>query len=282
MTPAPYQSCQTFRDVLKRQRSNFFSSFFFLPKPKRQALKKIYGFARIIDDCVDELDDVAEKEEALNFWQGHLQKIYRNAPDHPLMRELAPVIRRYSIPEKYFLGLIEGCRLDIKKTSYETFEELLRYCYRVASLIGLMCLKIFEYDSDTSEQMAIDLGYAFQLTNILRDVGQDLAVGRIYLPKNEMARFGYCPADLKNKVRNKNFFAMMDFFYKLTEGYYQKAFLEFKKDKANRLIAARIMARFYFAILKKIRKKNYPVFLERVSLSGFEKMGLICSGIFKK
>lgn len=278
MSSIPYNNCKTFKEVLEKHNSNFFSSFYFLSKPKREALTKIYGFARIIDDCVDEVNDPQEKEKALHFWQEHLQKIYQNQEDHPLMTELSQVIRQYRIPEKYFLGLIEGCRLDIKKFSYDTFEELLKYCYHVASLVGLMCLKVFEYESVTADQMAIDLGFAFQLTNILRDVGQDLEAGRIYLPKNEMARFGYSSNELKHRVRNKNFFSMLDAFYTFTEGYYQKAFLEFKKDKANRLIAAKIMARFYFAILKKIRKKKYPVFDTKVSLTFFEKAKLLFWG----
>lgn len=269
----PYIQARSCADVLKKNRSNFFLSFWFLDKEKRQALNKIYGFARVADDCVDELSDPHEQHQALDFWTAEICKLYRHSEKlHPFMLDLKPVVERFAIPQDYFFGLLEGCRMDVDKKRYASFTELYEYCYRVAGLVGLMCLRIFEYESPTAKEFAINLGLAFQLTNILRDVKDDLKMGRIYFPASEMEKFGYGEKDFLTGVENENFFNFVIFFSGRAEEYYQKACEEFAKDASGKLVAARVMALSYRRILDKIKKQGFPVMHERVSLNPWEKV----------
>lgn len=277
----PYLNAASAADVNRQNRSSFFASFRFLTPERRQALSVVYAFFRIVDDCVDEVSDPHDKKHALDFWAEELTAVYHGEPAQPVMRELQEVVRFYGIPENHFAGLIDGCRMDIEKMRYETMAELEAYCYRVAGLVGLTCMKIFGYESEGSEKAAIDLGFAFQLTNILRDVGNDLAIGRIYLPKDEMRRFGYSEEDLVKGIENENFFALMNEFYRLAHASYQLAFEEFRKDKMGLLLAARAMAEVYFSILKKIHRENYPVLRRKVRLNWFEKTKLMLPLLWK-
>lgn len=271
----PYINASSAADINRQNRSSFFASFRFLTPERRQALSVVYAFFRIADDCVDELENPADKKRALDFWASELNAVYHGEPAQPVMRELQGVIRRYGIPENYFTGLIDGCRMDIVKTRYETMAELKEYCYRVASLVGLSCMKIFGYESSSSEKAAVDLGFAFQLTNILRDVGGDLKIGRIYLPQAEMRRFGYSEDDLVKGIENENFFALMNELARVAESHYEPAFAEFLQDEKGLLIATKAMAKVYFAILQKIRREHYPVLRRKVSLNWFEKLKLM-------
>jgi len=281
-TNIPHFNAQSCDQITQASNSNFISSFKFLPKEKTDALTKIYAFFRIADDCVDELESSEDKQIALNYWKGELLKIYRNESAHPVMEELKIVILKYQIPENYFTGLIDGCQNDITKFRYETFQDLYDYCYKVAGLVGLTCLKIFEYDSPTSKQMAIDLGLAFQLTNIIRDIQSDLKLNRIYLAKEDMLNFSYTEQELINGIENQAFQNLMAYYANKAENYYQSAFAEFKKDKDNKLIAAKIMARVYHQILKKIQKKHFHVFDKKISLNFIEKLYLVFPFFLKR
>lgn len=275
-SPIPYLHAGSCQDVLKTSRSNFFVAFRFLSPEKRAALNRIYGFARVADDCVDEIRDAASQQAALDFWRGEIRKMYQSGQVlHPLVQDLLVAVRRFSIPEDLFLGLLEGCAMDVKKHRYENFSELHEYCYRVAGLVGMMCLKVFEYDSPTAKDFAINLGLAFQLSNILRDVKDDLKIGRIYFPRDEMSQFGVTENQLMAKRADANVLNYFKFFADRAELHYQKATGEFSKDQDQKLIAARVMMHSYHAILKKIRAKGFPVLEYRVSLNVFEKLGLM-------
>lgn len=272
----PYLHARSCRDVLKTSHSNFFLAFRFLNREKREALNRIYSFARVADDCVDELRDPHSQQAALDFWCGEIRKMYRSGQGlHPLVADLVVAVRRFAIPEDLFLGLLEGCAMDVTKHRYANFEELYEYCYHVAGLVGMMCLKIFEYDSPTAKDFAVNLGLAFQLSNILRDVKDDLKLGRIYFPRDEMSQFGVSEELLMAGRADENVLNYFKFFADRAESYYRKAAEEFSRDKNRKLIAARVMMLSYHAILKKIRAKNFPVLEYRVSLNAFEKLGLM-------
>lgn len=261
--------------ITAQSKSNFSSAFFFLPKEKRIAIRRVYAFFRIVDDVVDEEADPVRAKAMLNSLRQELLQTYQGNPQHPLFAELKESIDRYKIPADYFLKLIEGCEMDMTKSRYETFEELYEYCYRVASMVGLVCMKIFEYQSPTSDKTAIDLGIALQLTNIIRDMGVDLKKNRIYIPQCDLKKFGLTEMDLKKGVTDHRFEKLMEAQYQRALSFYDSGFAEFSKDKNKKLLAAKIMGVVYRKILKKIREKNYPVLQYKVRLSFFEKCWIL-------
>lgn len=275
-TPASLDTKDS-KTITSKSKSNFSSSFFFLPVEKRKAMERVYAFFRVIDDVVDEVENPNLQRELLDSWKRELAKTYEGLTIVPLLKELKESIDRFKIPKDYFLKLIEGCEMDITKKRYETFDELYEYCYRVASMVGLVCMKIFEYESPTSTESAVSLGLALQLTNIIRDVGTDLEKGRIYLPAEDLKRFNVSESDLKQSRESENFLKLMEFQYQRALNYYEKGFSEFSKDREKKLLAARIMGTVYRRILKKIKKQNYPVLNKKVKLHFFEKVRILVS-----
>ncbi|MBF0106098.1 MAG: squalene/phytoene synthase family protein [Deltaproteobacteria bacterium] len=280
-THIPYIDCPDCSSVLKGVQSGFFASFKFLSQEKKDALFKVYAFFRIIDDCVDEVATVDEKRHALDYWKAELVNLYNRQTAHPVLMEMGGVIDRFQIPQGYFIDLIEGCESDITKNRYQNFNELYEYCYRVAGCVGLACLKIFEYESPTAEKMAVDLGLAFQLTNIIRDVKNDLARGRIYLPLEDMGRHGYSAEELSRGVENRAFAALLNDYTVRAQMYYQSASEEFELDVDGKLRAARVMAAYYQALLRKIVRKGFPVLRYRVDLNFFEKTQILMPFMFR-
>ena len=274
-TPALTLPLSDAKTITSQSKSNFSSAFFFLPAEKRKAIRRVYAFFRIIDDVVDEETNVVQAKLSLDSLRRELLQTYKGAATHPLFIELKESIDRYSIPVDYFLKLIEGCEMDITKNRYETFEELYQYCYRVASMVGLVCMKIFEYQSPTSDDTSVSLGIALQLTNIIRDVGVDLQKNRIYLPRRELEQFGVSENDLKAGIENEKWKLLMNFQYERAMTFYEKGFSEFKKDKEKKLLAARIMGIVYRRILEKIKEQNYPTLRTKVGLTFFEKMFIL-------
>ncbi len=272
---------QSSRIITAKSRSNFSSAFFFLTREKRMAIRRVYAFFRVIDDIVDDELQTRDPRELLLLWKKSLEASYAGPTKIPLMDELRLTIDRFRIPREYFLKLIEGCEMDLVKKRYATFEELYAYCYRVASMVGLVCMKIFEYESPTSQESAANLGIALQLINIIRDVGIDLEKGRIYIPRDEMDKFYVTENDLIQKKGGKPFADLMEYQYRRACEYYQKGFEEFEKGPRRQLLAARIMGVVYFKILKKIRRKNYPVLHRRISLTFPEKMGTLAQILLK-
>lgn len=263
------------KSIVAKSRSNFSSSFLFLPKEKREALRRVYAFFRVIDDVVDEEANPIQKKELLESWKKELENTYRGIPIVPLLKELKQTIDRFSIPKEFFLLLIEGCEMDITKNRYATFPELYEYCYRVASVVGLVCMRIFEYQSSTSDKTAIDLGIALQLTNILRDVGSDMDKGRIYLPQDEMTKFGISENDLIHKTNTAHLEPLFNFQYERAKSYYDQARIELYSDSSGKLLAAKIMGTVYETILDKIKKSHYPVLNQRVGLSFLQKFFIL-------
>lgn len=267
----PYIQAKSCAEVTHQNRSNFFSAFRFLSREKADGLMRVYAFFRIADDCVDELSNPNQQNKALDFWEEEIRKCYRNQTTHPVITDLKTTLTRFQIPESYFIGLIEGCRMDVTRTRYESFDELYEYCYRVAGLVGLTCIKIFEYESDTSEKMAVDLGLAFQLTNILRDIKGDLGLGRIYLPLEDLRKHNYSEAELMAGKHNENLVKLLTEYAGKAEHYYELAEEEFRKDTDNKLIAAKAMAKVYHRILRKITRQNFPVFGPKITIPKWQK-----------
>lgn len=261
--------------ITTKSRSNFSSAFFFLEKPKRVAIQNVYAFFRLIDDAVDEEPSLEKQKKQLRFWRGQLTKIKTGSSDILVMNQLKHSIQAYKIPYHHFEDLIDGCWMDLEKKRYQSFADLYEYCFRVASTVGLVCMCIFEYQSVTAKQMAIDLGLALQLTNIIRDVGVDAQKGRIYLPQEDLDRFSVSSEGILAQKKDAGFDDLMDFQFERARNYFLKAAPEFLKDKSKKLRAALIMGQVYWEILRKIKKQGYPVLDRKVGLSFSQKLSIL-------
>jgi len=247
--------------------TSFYYSFLVLPAAKRQAIVAVWDFCRAVDDAVDEAP--AENSEAeVRRWREEVARCFDGGqPQTPQGRALQPLIAQFNLPRSAFEALIEGVEMDLHGRRYETFEELYEYCIRVASAVGLMCVQIFGCQDPGSRQYAIDLGVALQLTNILRDVPKDLALGRVYLPLQDLARFGVSEGDLGAEamhaghgVRSPHVKALLAFDAERARQYYARADAALPRPDARRLIAARIMGNIYRGILDRIERGRYDVF----------------------
>jgi 15-cis-phytoene synthase len=262
------------RDVTRQQAKNFYYAFLFLPRPKREAIYAVYAFCRYCDDIADEGQDVATQQTLLQQWRAELDRCYAGTPTHPITHALQQVIATYTIPKQYFEELICGVEMDLTIHRYPTFSDLEQYCYRVASVVGLMCIEIFGYAHAGVQGYARNLGIALQLTNIMRDVKEDAERGRIYLPQEDLLACRYAEALLLQYQYTAEFVAVMEFQARRAEEYYHKAAAcLLPGDKAG-LLAPEIMAGIYQTTLRKIVRRRYNVFQGRVSLSVARKVGI--------
>lgn len=261
--------------------TSFHYSFSFLPREQRNAIRTVYAFCRRIDDIVDEgpsesPEDIATKRERLQWWRSEVESLYNPAAASVLTKGLSQslqsVIRRYSIPKQHFLTLIDGCERDLVQHRYATFDELKEYCYAVASTVGLISIEIFGYKNEQTRQYAINLGYALQLTNIIRDLNGDIRRGYIYLPLEDLERFRYSEQDLKNGVYNEAFRALMTFQVQRARHYYHKARTLLVPEEKVTMVAAEIMDAIYYRLLDKIELHDYAVFTKHISVSTVHKL----------
>ncbi len=256
-------------------RSNFLYSFSLLPKEERNAINSIYAFCSYIDGIVDSTPNInskvmLRKMERLDWWEKEIEKIY-DGNVNPLISPLYFTVKRFDIPKQYLLTLIDGVRRDLLQTRYNTFEELKSYCYSVASIVGLISIEIFGHKYEETKNYAVNLGYALQLTNILRDIKQDKDRGYIYLPLDEMESFKYSEKDLINENYNDNFVEMMRFQTLRAREYYHKARTFLRPDEKPTIIAAEIMDSIYFRLLEKIELNEFDVFSRRIRVSASHK-----------
>lgn len=259
------------------EKSNFLYSFSFLPKDEREAINSIYAFFSYIDNIVDETPtvnqiEIDKKLRRLEFWENSINSIYSKKENSKLLKPLVKTIDRFLIPKQYFTTLIDGCKSDLINYRYETFDDLKKYCYSVASIVGLTCIEIFGYKYEETKNYAINLGYAFQLTNIIRDIKNDKDRGYIYIPKEDLIRFKYSEEDLFNEVYNENFVELMSFQVKRAREYYHKARSFLRPDERNRLIAAEIMDDIYCRLLDKIELNNYNIWEKKIKVSTSHKI----------
>ncbi|MFH2134293.1 MAG: presqualene diphosphate synthase HpnD [Pseudomonadota bacterium] len=259
----PYEYCQ---DKVKQSGSSFTSSFRILSKERREAMTVLYAFCREVDDVVDECSDANVARTTLNWWRNEVAAIYGGKPTHPVCQALIPVVQRYNLPQEHLLEIIDGMEMDLDQPRYADFKSLQLYCYRVASVVGLLSAQIFGYTDRETLKYAHDLGIAFQLTNIIRDVGEDARRNRIYLPMDEMQQFGVTAADILNANETDNFQKLMAFQIERARRYYQQAFdhLPAADRKAQR--AGLIMAAIYRAVLDEVERSGCHVLKKRVSL----------------
>jgi phytoene synthase len=258
--------------VPKNPESNFYFSFLMLPRPKREAIETIYAFCRVSDDIVDGSEDDSEKYRRLRQWTNELERSLYGVSNSPILNKLSTIIRRFNIPLHYFYDLLKGMEMDLTKKRYATFEELQEYCYRAASTVGLISSEVFGYRTQNTKQYAVNLGIALQLTNILRDIKHDAKRGRIYLPQEDLQRFGYSEEELLKNVYNERFVELMKFECARAHYYFKKARSFLVEEDKPFLYAARAMGNIYYVLLQKIEKANYDVFSKRIRLSPFFKL----------
>jgi phytoene synthase len=248
--------------------TNFYYSFLVLPADKRGAIVAVWDFCRAVDDAVDETGNAEAARTEVARWRAELAAVFGGgAPSTRQGRALAPLVPQFNLPGSAFDALIEGVEMDIGSRRYETFEELYEYCIRVASAVGLICLEIFGYDDPRSRQYATDLGVALQLTNILRDVPEDLARGRVYIPQADLRRHGCSEDDLAREsaeaghgVRSAKVKALLRQQGERAREYYRKAASGLPRADAQHLVAAEIMGSIYRGILGRIERADYDVF----------------------
>ena len=271
------QEAQAYCTALaKRSGSNFYYSFFFLPPDRRDAMHAVYAFCREVDSVVDEPEPGSNPHDRLARWREELAGQYRTERNtvSPPVEVLSPVmtclgghIRRLGIPREYFDDIIAGVAMDLTIKRYATFRDLYQYCYRVASAVGLVCLKIFGARAPEAQTYAINLGIAFQLTNILRDLKTDGARGRIYLPMEDLTRFGHSEQDLLAGAYTPAFVNLMEFECRRAQEYYRAAEAALPETDRRALVPAEIMRAIYHTILERIEACRYRVFSRRITLS---------------
>lgn len=261
------------------QKSNFAYSFSLLPKEERSAISSIYAFCSYIDDIVDgspniNSKSIVKKLDRLAWWEQEIEKVYKGNNDSYYLRQFNRLIRRFDIPKQYFLTLIDGVRRDLIKYRYNTFDELKDYCYSVASVVGLISIEIFGYKYEETKNYAVNLGYALQLTNILRDIAVDSERGYIYLPKEDMIKFDYSEEELLKGIYNDNFVELMRFETGRAREYFHKARTFLRPDEKPTIIPAEIMDAIYYRLLEKIELKKYNVFEQKIRVSTSHKIML--------
>lgn len=274
-------------NVARKSSSNFYYAFRLLSAERYNALCALYAFCRFMDDIADQpellpaqgqpLDRKARLSLLLNTWRDELQHCYSGTPRHPISLALADAMQRFPIAREHLAGIIDGVEMDLYRNRYQTFEELYDYCYHVASLVGLVCIEIFGYRSPSARNYAINLGIAFQLTNILRDVGEDGRRDRIYLPTEDLVRFAYTEQELRAEMYNSAFVQLMSFEGGRAREFYQKAVHSLASEDRRSLMAAEAMRFIYGRLLEKLEAKRYRVFGDRIALSTPGKIVLALS-----
>lgn len=272
----------TAKEISKRSKSSFYYAFNLLPNEKREAMNTVYAFCRQTDDIIDEGNEPDEmKYEKLHKWRIEFEKAFNGNSEYLLLNKLANTISKFNIPLDPFFELIKGMEMDLQRKTYLTFDDLVLYCYRVASTVGLMCIEIFGYKNKSAKDFAIDLGIALQLTNILRDVKKDVKSGRVYLPQEDLKRFSYTENDIYLSSYNPNFVNLMQYEVERAKGYFEKATNELDLDDKPSMFAARAMQHIYYKLLKKISDANYDVYNNNIRVSNIEKIG-ISLGVWAK
>ena len=274
------------RRITQESSSNFYHAFRLLTWERHNALCALYAFCRFVDDIADQDQPTSPGEETppqsrkerlaqlLNTWREELACCYDGSPHHPISRALADAARRFPIQQEHLAGIIDGVEMDLSRTRYQTFSELYEYCYRVASLVGLVCIEIFGYQSPQARDYAVNLGIAFQLTNIMRDVGEDAQRDRIYLPLEDLAQFGYEEQELLSGEYNPAFLKLMAFEGQRAQEYYDRAVSLLDRHDRRSLVAAEAMRFIYHRLLKKITQQQFDVFQRRITLPTPYKISL--------
>lgn len=266
------------RAITRKSASNLALAFVLLPRPRRDAMSALYAFCREVDDVADEDSaPVEQRRGQLSLWRADVKRACeKQPPQFPVNRELQPVIEKFSLPFALFDELIKGCEMDLDIRRYENFEQLELYCYRVASVVGLLSIEIFGYTRPATREYAVFLGKALQLTNILRDVKTDAARGRIYLPQNELKKFNVRESDILEGRYSENFRALAESVAARAQSFYSAAQKSLPPEDRKAMVAAELMGMVYWRLLKKLERAQFNVFGPRpLGLSRPQKLALV-------
>jgi len=251
--------------------SSFYYSFRFLPPERRRAIIALYAFCREVDDVVDELADPGVARLKLAWWRSEIAAVFGGRPQHPVALALVPTVRSFKLEAEHFQAVIDGMTMDLDQNRYLDFATLERYCDRVAGVVGLMSAEIFGYEHAATRDYARTLGIAFQLTNITRDVGEDAARGRIYLPQDELDRHGVTAAELFERRYTPAFVGLMSAQVARARAYYARALGALPKSDRRAQRPGLIMAAIYQALLRAIERERFHVLDRRIALSPLAK-----------
>ena len=269
MTPDQY--CQ---DKAARSGSSFYYSFLFLPPERRRAITALYAYCREVDDVVDECADPQLARTKLDWWRAEVERLFAGEPQHPVTRALQPHLEPCGIERKLLLEIVEGMRMDLEQNRYLDFEGLKLYCHRVAGVVGLLAARIFGATQPATLDYAAKLGLAFQLTNILRDVGEDARKGRIYLPVEDLQRFGVAQHEVLACRPSERFVELMRFEARRAREIYRDAFAQLPEADRRAQRPGLIMAAIYSTLLEEIERDGFRVLTHRTSLTPIRKLWL--------
>jgi len=267
MTPDEY--CQ---QKAAQSGSSFYYSFLFLPPERRRAITALYAFCREVDDVVDESVEPAVARAKLAWWRGEIDAMIAGAPTHPVTRALQPFLSLHGLTREHLQDVIDGMAMDLDRNRYLDFAELERYCHLAAGVVGLMSARIFGYREESTLGYARDLGIAFQLTNIIRDVGEDARRGRIYLPQEDLAKFGVTAAQILRGQGGPSFEALMAFEATRAREWYERAFAQLAPADRQAQRPGLIMAAIYRTLLDEIEHDRYAVLNQRIALTPLRKL----------
>ena len=254
--------------------SSFYYAFLFLPRPRRAAITAFYAFCREVDDVVDEVTDSGVARTKLAWWRSEVAQAFAGKPTHPVMRALMPHTAAFGITQAPLQSVIDGCEMDLSQTRYLDYPNLQRYCHLVAGVVGEVAAKIFGQTEAVTTQYAHTMGLAFQLTNIIRDVGEDAMRGRIYLPVNELQQFDVKAHEILNRIHSERFVALMKFQAQRAHGLYDQAIALLPDADRRAQKPGLMMASIYRTLLREIERDDFKVLDQRVSLTPLRKFWL--------
>jgi 15-cis-phytoene synthase len=254
--------------------SSFYYSFLFLPPERRRAITALYAFCREVDDTVDECTDQSIARIKLAWWRNEVASAYKGNPTHKVMQALQPHLATYNLQEQHMQAIIDGMEMDLDQTRYLDYPAMQKYCWHVASVVGILSASIFGVSNPKTLEYAEKLGLAFQLTNIIRDVGEDARKGRIYLPVNELQQFNVTAADLLNARHSDKFENLMRFQVERAQKVYDEAFALLPKEDRRAQRPGLMMAAIYRTVLDEIERDGFHVLNQRISLTPLRKLWL--------
>ncbi|SDD52404.1 farnesyl-diphosphate farnesyltransferase [Massilia sp. PDC64] len=254
--------------------SSFYYSFLFLPPERRRAITALYAFCREVDDTVDETSDQSVARIKLAWWRNEVTQMYTGTPTHPVMLALQPHLQPYDLKQEHLQAIIDGMEMDLDQSRYLDYPNLKKYCWHVAGVVGILSASIFGVTNPQTLKYAETLGLAFQLTNIIRDVGEDARKGRIYLPINELQQFNVTAADLLNARHSEKFEALMKFQADRAQKLYDEAFALLPKEDRRAQRPGLMMAAIYRTLLDEIERDGFHVLNQKISLTPLRKLWL--------
>jgi len=254
--------------------SSFYYSFLFLPPERRRAITALYAFCREVDDTVDECSDESLARIKLAWWRTEIAAMYAGNPTHPVTKAMQPHLAVYDLKQEHMQAIIDGMEMDLNQTRYLDYAGLSKYCWHVASVVGILSASIFGVTRPETLAYAEKLGLAFQLTNIIRDVGEDARKGRIYLPVNELQQFNVTAADLLNARHTENFEKLMAFQAERAQRTYDEALALLPKEDRRAQRPGLIMSAIYRTVLDEVQRDGYHVLTQRISLTPIRKLWL--------